>query len=247
VPSQFNVETFRNSGVTRPIHVIPLGVDPDYFHPQIKAKRFSEKFTFLSVFEWGERKAPEILLRAFCAAFTDRDDVVLVLKTDNRDGDVNVAQQIAALGLPRNAPKIVLLYNQELPGYQLGSLYRAADCFVTATRGEGWGMPILEAMACGLPTITTNWSAQTEFVNDAICYPVQAKRLIPAIAKCPYYVGYEWADPDFEQLVHQMRHVYDNRDEARAVGMKAAETVARDWTWDRAAEKILARLEAVGA
>lgn len=247
VPSRFNVETFRNSGVTRPIHVIPLGVDPDYFHPQIKARRFSEKFTFLSVFEWGERKAPEVLLRAFCAAFTDKDDVVLVLKTDNRDGDVNVAQQIASLNLPRNAPKIVLLYNQELPGYQLGSLYRAADCFVTATRGEGWGMPILEAMACGLPTIATAWSAQTEFLRDDLCYPVRVARLIPAVAKCPYYVGYEWADPDMEHLVHQLRYVYEHRDEARATGLRAAEVVARDWTWDRAAEKIVARLEAIGA
>ncbi len=247
VPSQFNVETFRNSGVTQPIHVIPLGVNPDYFHPGIKARRFSQKFTFLSVFEWGERKAPEILIRAFCAAFTDQDDVVLVLKTDNRDGDVNVAQEIAAMGIPRNAPKIALLYNQELPGYQVGSLYRSADCFVTATRGEGWGMPILEAMACGLPTIATEWSAQTEFMRDDICYPVRVSRLIPAVAKCPYYAGYEWAEPDVEHLAHQMRQVYENREQAHALGMRAAEVVAREWTWDRAAEKILARLQAVGA
>lgn len=247
VPSHFNLETFRTSGVTKPIYVMPLGIDPDYFHPAIKARRFSERFTFLSVFEWGERKAPEVLIRAFCAAFSEHDDVVLVLKTDNRDGDVNVAQQIAALGLPRNAPKIVLLYNQELPGYQLGSLYRAADCFVTATRGEGWGMPILEAMACGLPTIATAWSAQTEFMREEICFPVRAARLIPAIAKCPYYAGFAWADPDFEQLVHQLRYVYEHREAAREVGRRAAEVVAREWSWDRAAEKIIARLEAVGA
>ncbi len=247
VPSHFNLETFRNSGVTKPIHVIPLGIDPDYFHPAIKTRRFSERFTFLSVFEWGERKAPDVLIRAYCAAFSDRDDVLLVLKTDNRDGDVNVAQQIAALGLPPNAPKIVLLYNQELPGYQLGSLYRAADCFVTATRGEGWGMPILEAMACGLPTIATAWSAQTEFMHEEICFPVRAARLIPAIAKCPYYAGFEWADPDFEHLVHQLRYVYEHRAAARDVGQRAAAVVAREWSWDRAAAKIIARLEAVGA
>ncbi|NTW02340.1 MAG: glycosyltransferase family 4 protein, partial [Oscillochloris sp.] len=158
-----------------------------------------------------------------------------------------ISQQIAAMGIPRNAPKIVLLYNQELPGYQLGSLYRSADCFVTATRGEGWGMPILEAMACGLPTIATNWSAQTEFMRDDICYPVQVSRLIPAIAKCPYYAGYQWADPDVEHLAHQMRFVYENQEQARAVGMCAANVVSREWTWKRAAEKILARLDAVGA
>jgi GT2 family glycosyltransferase len=247
VPSHFNVETFRNSGVTRPIHVIPLGIAPDYFHPQIKARRFSPKFTFLSVFEWGERKAPEILIKAFAAAFNRNDDVVLVLKTDNRDGDVNVAQQIAALGLGPDAPQIVMLYNQELPGYQLGSLYRAADCFVLPTRGEGWGMPILEAMACGLPAIATNWSAQTEFIRDDICYPLRVKQLIPAVAKCPYYAGYEWADPDMEHLVHLLRHVYEHRDEAAALGHHAADVVAHEWSWDRAAERIVERLQQIGA
>lgn len=245
VPSHFNLQTFRDSGVTRPIHVIPLGVDPDYLHPQIAAKRFSERYTFLSVFEWGERKAPEVLLRAYAAAFTAKDDVVLVLKTDNRDGDVNVAQQIADLGLPADGPKIVVLYNREVPAYQLGRLYKAADCFVTSTRGEGWGMPILEAMACGLPAIATSWSAQTEFLRDGISYPVRVARLIPAVAKCPYYAGFAWADPDVEHLAHLMRYVYEHRDEARAVGARAAEVVARDWTWDRAAEKIMARLGAI--
>lgn len=246
VPSSFNAETFHNSGVVKPIHVIPLGIDPDFFHPGIKAKRFSEKFTFLSVFEWGERKAPELLLKAYCAAFSAQDDVLLVLKVDNRDGDVNVAQQIASLNLPTDGPQIVVLYNQELPGYQLGSLYRSADCFVTATRGEGWGMPILEAMACGLPTIATNWSAQTDFMRDDLCYLVEVERLIPAVAKCPYYVGYQWAEARLEHLIHQMRQVYEQRDEAAARGARAAEVVAHEWTWDRAAEKIVARLRAIG-
>ena len=69
VPASFNVDTFRNSGVTVPIHVMPLGVDPIYFNPEIRAERVSDSFTFLSVFEWGERKAPEVLLRAFAREF----------------------------------------------------------------------------------------------------------------------------------------------------------------------------------
>ena len=78
----------------------------------------------------------------------------LVLKTDNRDGDVNVAQQIAAMGLPRNAPKIVLLYNQELPGYQLGSLYRAADCFVPIRRPQA-------AARATSPAASGPWTSST--------------------------------------------------------------------------------------
>jgi glycosyltransferase involved in cell wall biosynthesis len=244
-PSHFNLETFRESGVTRPIYVIPLGVDPNYFHPGIAGRRVSERFTFLSVFEWGERKAPEVLLRAYAAAFSARDDVLLVLKVDNRDGEVNVAQQIAGLGLPPDAPPIALLYNQELPAYQMGCLYRSVDCYVSATRGEGWGMPVLEAMACGLPAITTNWSAQTEFMRDDICYPLRVARMIPAVAKCPYYAGFAWADPDEEHLAHLMRHVYEQREEARALGRRAADVVAREWTWEQAARRIVERLEAL--
>ena len=244
-PSQFNAATFRSSGVARPIYVVPLGVDPNYFHPGIAARRMSQRYTFLSVFEWGERKAPELLLRAYHAAFGPRDDVLLVLKVDNRDPDVNVAQQIAALGLPADGPPVALLLNHDLPAYQLGGLYRGADCFVLPTRGEGWGMPILEAMACGLPAIATDWSAPTEFMRPEISYPLRVRGLVPAVARNPYYAGFSWADPDFDHLVHLLRYVYDQRDEARAVGARAAAAVARDWTWERAPALISARLEAL--
>jgi GT2 family glycosyltransferase/glycosyltransferase involved in cell wall biosynthesis len=245
VPSSFNARTFRESGVLRPIYVVPLGVDPDYFHPGIAARRPSERFVFFSNFEWGERKAPEVLLKAFTDEFSKDDDVVLVLKVFNNDPSVNVRQQIADMRLRPDGAPIALMYNQRIAQHQMGSLYTSADCFVLPTRGEGWGMPILEAMACGLPTIATNWSAQADFLDEEIAYPLRVKRLIPAVAKCPYYVGYEWADPDVEHLRHLMRHVYEQRDEARARGRRAAEVVAERWTWARAVDRIIERLEAI--
>ena len=57
VPSRFNAGTFRESGVTRPIHVVPLGVDPDHFSPAIAGTPLAGVSTFLSIFEWGERKS----------------------------------------------------------------------------------------------------------------------------------------------------------------------------------------------
>ena len=245
-PSTFNAETFRSSGVTRPVHVIPLGVNPDYFNPGIRGYRPTSRYTFLSVFEWGERKGPEILLRAYTREFTQKDDVLLVLKVTNTDPGVNVSQQIADLDLPKTGAPICLLYNQRLPGHQFGALYRSVDCFVLATRGEGWCMPAMEAMACGLPTIVTDWSAQHDFVNDANAYPLRVARLIPARAKCPYYEGFEWADPDEEHLRHLMRHVYEHRAEGQAKGALASREVLAKWTWDQAARKIVERLRTVG-
>jgi glycosyltransferase involved in cell wall biosynthesis len=242
VPSSFNRATFADSGVRRPIRIVPLGYNPDRFNPQLPSRRASARYTFLSVFEWGERKAPELLLRAYARAFSARDDVLLLLRVNNFDPTLDVAGEIAALGLPAGGPPVALLYNQQLAAEQLGSLYRAADCFVLPTRGEGWGMPILEAMACGLPAIATDWSGQAEFLNTHVAYPLRVRSLVPAVARCAYYPGFRWAEPDEEQLVELLRHVYAHPDEARAVGARAAEYAAAHLTWGHTAHTIVERL-----
>ena len=243
VPASFNVETFRQSGVTVPVRVMPLGVDVNYYNPQITGFRPSSRFTFLSVFEWGERKAPEVLLRAFAEEFKHSEDAVLLLSVFNCDPQVDVEREVASLDLPASAPIVVML-NPEFSDYQMGALYRSADCFVSPTRGEGWGMTVLEAMACGLPAIATGWSGIADFLHDGIGYPLDST-LVPARARCPYYDGFEWAEPDFDHLRFLLREVYENPDRARAKGMAAAAEVASKWTWGHAASRVKERLLAL--
>lgn len=242
VPSRFNKETFQLSGVRVPIHVIPLGVDPNYFNPEIRENRFTEKYTFLSIFEWGERKNPTEIIKTFSKVFSRRDDAVLVCKINNMDPAIDVPSEIRKLGLSVNLSNVMIIYNQQLPTHLMGSLYRSVDSFVLPSRGEGWGMPILEAMASGLPTIATNWSGQTEFLNDQTGYPIRVCKLVPAVAKCPYYEGFRWAEPDFDHMAYLMRYVYEHRDEARAKGLAASRGLLQDWSWSKAAEKISKRL-----
>lgn len=242
VPSAFNLGTFTNSGVQVPIRIMPLGVDTNYYHPGIRGRRFSEKFTFLSVFEWGERKAPEMLLQTFAKVFHRRKDAVLVCKIINNDSTIDVPTEIRKLELGAAASNMIILHNDKIPSSWMSSLYRSADCFVLPTRGEGWGMPIIEAMACGLPVIATNWSAQTEFINEGNSYPLRVKKLVPAQARCHYYNGFRWAEPDTAHLAHLMRHVVDNQSEAAAKGAQAARDVASRFTWGHAAQRIKSRL-----
>lgn len=242
-PTEFNREGLLASGVTRPIHVMPLGVDPDHFHPGIRGIPSPHgELVFLASFEWGERKAPELLLRAFNETFSAREPVRLVAKIQNKDPGVRVKEAIRALGLRSAGGRISYLLNQALPYHQLGALYRSADCFVSASRGEGWGMPALEAMACGLPVIATDWGGHTAFVHEGVAYPLRIRGTTPARAKCPYYRGFRWADPDPEHLRHLLRHVYENREEARARGLAAAREVHARWTWDLAAARIVERV-----
>lgn len=244
-PSTFNAKTFAASGVERPIRVMPLGVNPAYFNPGIKSYPVPEVFTFLSSFEWGERKAPELLLRAFNEEFRSNEATVLICKVYNQDPSINIPRQVSRLGLKESGGRIVFSINEVVPMYQLGALYRSADCFVLPTRGEGWGLPILEAMACGLPVIATAWSAQNDFMHDHIAYPLETERLIPAEAKCPYYKGHNWAEPSYQQLRALMRHVYENRNEARLKGTRASAEVLSKWTWRHSVEKITRRLHEI--
>lgn len=241
VPATFNEETFRASGVTVPIRVMPLGVDTDYLNPGITGFRPTDRFTFLSVFEWGERKAPEILLRAFAQEFKESEDVVLLLAVFNRDPMVDVRAAVASLDLPPSAP-VVLMVNPEFADYQMGALYRSADCFVLPTRGEGWGMPVLEAMACGLPAIATNWSGPADFLTAEVGYPLDVASMVKAEARCPYYEGFEWAEPDADHLRFLLRDVFDHPDQARSKGLAAAAQVAGNYTWQHVAARAKRRL-----
>jgi glycosyltransferase involved in cell wall biosynthesis len=246
VPSSANRDAFVRCGVRKPVHVMPLGVDIDWFHPGIKGHPNAQgTYVFLANFEWGERKAPGLLLTAFNRTFRRNEPVILLCKIINKNAGVDVRREIEELELKESGGRIVFLHNRDVPYHELGSLYRSADCFVSAGHGEGWDMPLIEAMACGLPSIATDWGAHREFVHDGIAYPLRTRGTLKAEALCPYYKGFSWADPNPEHLERLLRHVYENREEAAAKGRHAAEEVAAKWTIRHTAERIKARLDQI--
>ncbi len=247
-PTTFNKVALLGCGVTKPVHVMPLGVDVQHFHPEIDSFPSPDgDFVFLASFEWGERKAPEVLLSVFSETFRAREPVALVCKVNNRDASVDLIAQIEALQLKPWGGRIAFIHNRELPYEQLGSLYRSANCYVSAGRGEGWDMPLMEAMACGLPTIATDWGAHQDFAHDDISYPLRIRGTIPAVARCPYYDSFSWADPDRGHLAELLREVYENQDEAARRGGRAAAEMRERWSWETAVTRLRDRLAAIGA
>lgn len=242
-PTAWGAAMFRESGVTRPVYEVPLGVDLEQFSPGPPRARLAERTLFVSVFEWGPRKGWDVLLRAYRAAFRPADAVLLLLKVDSRAPGANPLRAIAE-ALPAPAPPVGVLYNRAMGPVELAGLYRSADCFVLPSRGEGWCMPALEAMACGAPAIVTAWGGPTAFLDAATGYPLRSRGLVEADAAEPLYRGARWADPDPEHLVELLRLVHADRAAARAKGERAA-AAARRWSWDATAARVEERLGAV--
>lgn len=255
VPSHFNVETFSKAGVNPDrLYAFSFGLDTKAYDPQ-RVKPFPIRdrrgFTFLSTFEWSPCKGWDILLRAYIEAFSIHDDVCLVLKIWAPDGNVRkkIIRFIGQLGRRLSEVPPIIILRQKLSEREMPSLYATADAFVLPSRGEGWGIPYLEAMAMGLPTIGTRWSGNLDFMNDANSLLIDINGLVPVdlemVRQHPQFEGQHWAQPSVQHLTELMRWVYEHRQEARQRGQQARADFLAHWTLDHMAERILTRLRAL--
>ncbi len=257
VTGDFNAQTFRDAGVRVPMHVIPGGIDSQLFHPD--GARYAvpgvRGTVFLSVFEWRLRKGWDVLLRAWADAFSPGDDVTLVIRAypiGNVDGrrNADILNEridrflLESCGRRRADVARIVLIGERVPARDLPALYRMADSFVLPTRGEGWGRPFMESMACGVPVIATNWSAHLAFLNGDNGYLIDVEGLVPADAtEVSVYAGQRWADPSAAHLSTLFRRVHADRAEARALGARARQDMVTEWPWSRVGAAIGARLK----
>ncbi len=225
------------------IRVVPEGVDADRFAPQPAARPEGDHtFRLLCVGKWERRKGIDDLVIAYSQAFSRGEDVELVLASHNpyiRDFD---ARQALDRLCGRDTPRIRLW----APGDDraLVRLYNQADVFVLPTRAEGWGLPIIEAMACGLPVIVTDYSAPRDYVTRDCSYLIPVKRMAWAYDPVFYRgLGHgRWAQPDRQALQSLLRQAFAQRDELRRKGAEARSQVVGSWTWQHAAIKAVATL-----
>lgn len=261
VPSNMNVKSLVDSGVEVPIYMIPHGVDSQLVDAKPLEISGTEKtFNFLSVFQWQNRKAPEVLLNAFWQEFTSKDKVSLVLKTYWGNNGIKAHQRQVrdtiisyknAIGYTDTAP--IYFTGSLFSETDMHSLYNSADIFVLPSRGEGVGLPYLESMNFGVPCIATGWGGQTDFINDDNGYLIDYKLVSThdskdgAISQNFYHLFTEdmkWAEANVSHLRKIMRHVYENQDEVKAKGLKAKESVSSQ-TWDNSGLMIKKMVEEV--
>lgn len=211
------------------VEVVPYPVktlEPDHLDFSL-----STKFNFLSVALIGPRKNLEKMIKLFVDEFGDNEDVGLVLKTAfargsviDREKTVSHLNKILKEYEDRKC-KIYLLHG-DLTDEQIHSLYVREDihAYMTATHGEGYGLPIFEAAYSGMPIVATDWSAHLDFLSADYKEngKVKNKKLFAKVEyemqEIPAHVvwqdilieGSKWAKPKGLSFRKQIRNMYKN-------------------------------------
>ncbi|MFH0965205.1 MAG: glycosyltransferase [Planctomycetota bacterium] len=269
VPSPFVEEAARKAGVARvPIHVVPYGVDARVFHPGALAFTWPEllargavvlgdaavdlegRFAFLTVGAPHHRKGILEVAEGYARAFRREDRVLLVVKTsyvpeerkggalafEVRDLAGKIGKILAGSGLP------AVFFRGVLSDAEQARLYRTAQAYVCASFGEGFGLSVLEAKACGVPVLATLWGGVASFSTDADTWAIPYSLEDAREKQYDDAAGALVARPDVGGIASAMRAVLEAREPARRARVERGLEVAKGFGWARCAREVIARL-----
>jgi GT2 family glycosyltransferase len=239
VTNEFQKEAALSSGVKKEVLVMPLGVDPDYFHPGIAAHSLEGRFVFLAPVLWGPAYASETLLKAFTDEFAPDEKVVLVMNVTSPAPGAEVEETVETFGLPLERAPVVFVMDHDIPHYQAGCLYRSADCLVLAGREAEPGTQALEALACAVPVVATDWGPAAGLTGSGAVLGVESAR-VPST-----HEGLNWADPFYGKLRTAMRDAFENSPAMRESALEVSGRLRSERSWDSIVSKMIERLDGI--
>lgn len=232
-----------DAGVRVPVAVVGDGVD------HLAASRagalpvdLPAGFRFLHVSSCFPRKGLDVLLEAFGEVFRASDPVCLVVKTFPNPHNTAREQLRACRAADPDFPRVELIEDDWTPE-QIAALYRHCHALVAPGRGEGFGLPIAEAMRLRLPVVTSRWGGQMDFCDEQGVWLVDGQ-----LAQAETHLsspGSLWFEPDPRSLARALRAVHA-ADEARLERKlrHAADRIA-PFSWERVAARTRQALDHV--
>jgi glycosyltransferase involved in cell wall biosynthesis/tetratricopeptide (TPR) repeat protein len=246
VPSHFVRQCFISSGIPADqVHVVSLGIATNMFQQPEEpfVLEADDAYRFLFVGGTIERKGIDILLKTYAQVFSDRDHVLLVIKDAGMGSFYRgqTAETLIAEFQRRPHHPAILHLRHELTATEMAGLYTACDCLVHPFRAEGFGLPIVEAMASGRPVIVTGYGPTLDYCTPETAYLVPACE-VPLDEDLDTVAAPFWAEPNQDMLRYYLRHVIENPDAARARGEAARTWIRDNFTWKHTVTTIEMRL-----
>ena len=252
VPSEWGRKIAIENGLdSNQMDIVQEGVDGNVFHPYAKPNK--DKFTFLLIGKYEMRKSIDESIDAFVKIFKSNPNVQLVIKSDffvdPELKKIELEKKIADTG----ANNIHLIWGfQSIVG--ISNLYRMADVFLFPTKAEGWGLPLIEAAACGLPLITTYHSGHTEFLQDIKSSCVLVDYELKNIECKEWQEFYpspkgeygKWAVSTIDSIANAIKQAYDNYSSLSIQAIKNSELIRTKYSWANSAIKSLEILKKYG-
>lgn len=244
LPAKFSYEMVKRYGYEH-IHYIPHGIDTKTFKPEkrddIQTRREEEgippdAFTILSVAHNQERKRMDRLLRAFTLFAKDKNDATLFLHCKQNDQTGwDMGKIIPDLGITNKVyftdMSAKMVEDVHVPQTMMAELYNLADIHALSTAGEGFGIPVIESMACGLPNVMTQYTTANEFlqVNGRNEHGIP----VPYSDIFFHNTGGAWASIDIMKMAEAFQYLYENPGQRHAMGTKARKFVVKNYDIER--------------
>ena len=244
-PSEFSSDSIRKV-TDKPVRTIPYAL-ANLDCGTYRREHFDlpdDKFLFLCLYDCNsfiKRKNPMAAISAFKRAFS-RDDrnVGLVIKVNNPQKKDLHAIRKELFGFAN-----VYIIAEVMDKTKVNALISCVDTYVSLHRSEGFGLVPAEAMLLGTPVIATNWSANTEFMNNDVACMVDYVFITIEEDHGPYEAGNRWADPDIEQAAGYMRKLYEDKEFHRNISAKAQSYIKEKLAPEHAAELITKRISEI--
>lgn len=245
VCSQWAKDVLEAEGISKEIErvdVVPLGVDSSVFFVDegARSKRgywTQKKTVFLNIGKWEVRKGHNELLEAFCKAFKTSDNVELwMINHNDFIGHENELWKTKYISSPMGANiKILPRIGSQ---HELRQIINTADCGVFPSHAEGWNLEPLEFMACGVPSIVTNYSGHTEYCNDTNSFLLQPNGMVSAQDGKWFHGQGEWCTFDIDKLVEAMQVAHDYKQSGSNSLTEGMKTTVEKFTWANTVKKI---------
>lgn len=246
----------KAAGIKIPIDTVCATIDLSEWTPDGPVTSISEipsnSVKFMFVGDWIPRKNYHDLIIGYLSAFSGVKDAALIIKTwsnqPGQEGRKNIENAVRHYGdkiQGIDKPKIYLLTDM-IEESSMIQLMRGMDVYTTVSHGEGFDLPMVQAMALGKPVVATNFLAHEDYMTVENSIPVNFTLQPVFDAVAPLYQAYQlWSRPDLLDYIYKLRTAYQlvKTNKASTLGAKAREEMTNRFSTEVNTPKVCAAIE----